>query len=311
MVRIHPVRTESIRAHHDAHHPLHRFGEQVPTVEAAAFVHHEHRRGDVDGRQGHIDHGGDPGPDRRSRSRSRSRSAGVLEEGVDDVDGHPGGEDRARLPPRAQLRERPGRLLRRASLAGGHPVQLGAGPLGDHGQELQLTVVVDGGDVLVLQLCQAGGDLVTAPGGEADQLVRHPGNLHHRPAPRGDNARLGRQPQRLANLSGHELVVERGGGHGVLVQGQGVDRPPLPVQPLPLHGQQQMVMEQGHPRPCLVVAEARGDQTAGRPHPVDAVLAVPDHRSLVLDPLVALVAKAQRAATTGTRTRAVRMLLLL
>nr|WP_167455395.1 hypothetical protein [Streptomyces qaidamensis] len=32
-------------------------------------------------------------------------------------------------------------------------------------------------------------------------------------------------------------------------------------------------------------AEARGDQTAGRPHPVDAVLAVPDHRHLVLDPL--------------------------
>ncbi|MDX3697848.1 hypothetical protein PV726_48380 [Streptomyces europaeiscabiei] len=33
------------------------------------------------------------------------------------------------------------------------------------------------------------------------------------------------------------------------------------------------------------MAEARGDQTAGRPHPVDAVLAVPDHRHLVLDPL--------------------------
>ncbi|GAA3914383.1 hypothetical protein GCM10023084_77570 [Streptomyces lacrimifluminis] len=152
------------------------FGEQVPAVEAATFVHHEHRRGDVDGRQGDVDHGGDPGPDRGSRG------TGVLEEGVDDVDGHPGGEDRARLPPRAQLRERLGLLLGRAGLAGGHLVQLGAGPFGDHGQELQLAVVVDGGDVLVLKLCQAGGDLVAAPGGPADQLVRHPGNLHHRPA---------------------------------------------------------------------------------------------------------------------------------
>lgn len=112
------------------------FGEQVPAVEAAAFVHHEHRRGDVDGRQGDIDHSGDPGPYRGSRG------AGVLEEGVDDVDGHPGGEDRARLPPRSQLGQRPGRLLPRASLARGHLVQLGAGPLRDHGQELQLTVVV-------------------------------------------------------------------------------------------------------------------------------------------------------------------------
>nr|WP_237276968.1 hypothetical protein [Streptomyces caniscabiei] len=160
-----------------------------------------------------------------------------------------------------------------------------AGPFGDHGQELQLTVVVDGGDVLVLQVLEAGGDLVAAPCGPADQLVRNPGNLHHGPTPGSDGARLGRQPQRLADLRGHDLVVERGGGHGVLVQGQGVDRAPLPVQTLPLHGQKQMIMEQGHPRPRLVVTEARGDQTAGRPHPVDAVLAVPDHRHLVLNPL--------------------------
>ncbi len=140
-------------------------------------------------------------------------------------------------------------------------VQLGAGPFGDHGQELRFTVVVDGGDVLVLQLGQAGGDLVAAPGGPADQLVRHPGNLHHGPSPRGDGARLGRRPQRLADLSGHELVVERGGGHGVLVQGRGVYRAPLPVQALPLHGQQQMVMEQRSPRPCLVVAEAGGGRS--------------------------------------------------
>ncbi|MGW2102677.1 hypothetical protein ACWCPX_34305 [Streptomyces olivaceoviridis] len=71
------------------------FGKQVPAVEAAAVVHHEHGRGDVDGRQGDVDHGCDPGPDRGCRS------AGVVEEGVDDGDGHPGGEDRARLPPRA------------------------------------------------------------------------------------------------------------------------------------------------------------------------------------------------------------------
>lgn len=254
------------------------FGEQVPTVEAPALVHHEHCRGDVDGRQGDVDHSGDPGPNRRSRG------TGVLEEGGNDVGSDTRGEDRARLPPRAQLRERPGRLLGRAGLAGGDLVQLGAGAFGDHGQEPRLAVV-DGGDVLVLQLCQAGGDLVATPGGPADQLVRHPGDLHHRPTPRGDDARLGRQPQRLADLRGHELVVERGCGHGVLVQGQGVDRAPPPVQALPLHGQQHMVMEQRPARAGLVVAEAGGDQTAGRPHPVDAVLAVPDHRDLVLDPL--------------------------
>nr|WP_244941955.1 hypothetical protein [Streptomyces rubrogriseus] len=186
------------------------FGEEVAAVEAAA-VHHEHGRGDVDGRQGDVDHGGDPSPDRDGCG------AGVLEEGVDDVGGDTGGEDRARLPPRAQLREQPGRLLGRAGLAGGDGVQLGAGPLGDHGQEQRLAVVVDGGDVLVLQLGQAGGDLVAAPGGPADQLVRHPGDLHHGAASRGDGARLGRQPQRLADLGGDQLVVERGGRDRVLV----------------------------------------------------------------------------------------------
>ncbi|GHA75684.1 hypothetical protein GCM10010345_92350 [Streptomyces canarius] len=34
------------------------FGKQVPAVEVAAAVHHEHCRGDVDGRQGDVDHGG-------------------------------------------------------------------------------------------------------------------------------------------------------------------------------------------------------------------------------------------------------------
>ncbi|GHF34945.1 hypothetical protein GCM10017776_61720 [Streptomyces griseoluteus] len=55
----------------------------MPVVEAAAFVHHEHRRGDVDSRQGEVDHGGDPGPDHRRRG------AGVLEEGVEPA-GRPG-----------------------------------------------------------------------------------------------------------------------------------------------------------------------------------------------------------------------------
>ncbi len=34
-----------------------------------------------------------------------------------------------------------------------------------------------------------------------------------------------------------------------------------------------------------MVAEAGGDQTAGRPHLIDAVRAEPDHRDVVLDPL--------------------------
>ncbi|MCZ1000851.1 hypothetical protein O1M63_26855 [Streptomyces mirabilis] len=71
--------------------------------------------------------------------------------------------DRARLPPRAQLRERPGLLLGRAGHLRRDPVQLGAGLLGDLGRELQVAVVIDGGDVLVLQVCQAGGYLVAAP----------------------------------------------------------------------------------------------------------------------------------------------------
>ncbi|MFJ7063721.1 transposase [Streptomyces microflavus] len=41
-----------------------------------------------------------------------------------------------------------------------------SGPLGDQGQEPRLAVVDDGGDVLVLQLGQAGSDLVAAPGGQ-------------------------------------------------------------------------------------------------------------------------------------------------
>nr|WP_244941954.1 hypothetical protein [Streptomyces rubrogriseus] len=44
-------------------------------------------------------------------------------------------------------------------------------------------------------------------------------------------------------------------------------------------------MKQGSPGTRLVVAEAGGYQTTGRPHPVNAVLAVPDHGDLVLDPL--------------------------
>ncbi|WP_306324786.1 hypothetical protein [Streptomyces venezuelae] len=38
------------------------FSEQMPTVETAALVHHEHRRGDVDGRQGDVNHGRERGP---------------------------------------------------------------------------------------------------------------------------------------------------------------------------------------------------------------------------------------------------------
>ncbi|MEF3117630.1 hypothetical protein [Streptomyces chrestomyceticus] len=79
------------------------FGEQVPAVEPAATVHHEHRRGDVDRRQGDVHHRGDPGPD------GDGRSASALEERVHQVGTEV--QDGARLPRGAQLRERPGLLL--------------------------------------------------------------------------------------------------------------------------------------------------------------------------------------------------------
>ncbi|GGZ17625.1 hypothetical protein GCM10010300_71970 [Streptomyces olivaceoviridis] len=43
-------------------------------MEAASLVHHEHRRGDVDGRRGDVDHGGDPGPIRRTHRLARRRA---------------------------------------------------------------------------------------------------------------------------------------------------------------------------------------------------------------------------------------------
>ncbi|TQK86887.1 hypothetical protein FB563_7044 [Streptomyces puniciscabiei] len=61
------------------------FGEQVPTVEPAAAVHHGHSRGDVDGRQGDIDHGGDPARIAAAAARAYSRlgcSSGVLTSAV-------------------------------------------------------------------------------------------------------------------------------------------------------------------------------------------------------------------------------------
>lgn len=36
----------------------------LPAAEAPVAVHHEHDRGDVDGRQGHVNHGDDSGPNR-------------------------------------------------------------------------------------------------------------------------------------------------------------------------------------------------------------------------------------------------------
>lgn len=146
-----------------------------------------------------------------------------------DLSSTPKIQDRARLPPRAQLRERAGLLLGRPGLVGGHPHQFHPGPLGDRGQVLQLAVVVDGGDVLVLQLGEAGGDLPAALRGPADQLVRHPSNLHDGSSARGNGTRLGREPQFLTDLSGHDFVVERGRGDRVLEQDLGMDRPCRPA----------------------------------------------------------------------------------
>ncbi|MFE9299400.1 hypothetical protein [Streptomyces niveus] len=54
------------------------FGEQVPGVEPAAAVHHEHHRGDVHRRQRNVDHGRNLGPGSRA-------AAGALEERVDEI----------------------------------------------------------------------------------------------------------------------------------------------------------------------------------------------------------------------------------
>ncbi|MFC8016319.1 hypothetical protein [Streptomyces cinereoruber] len=47
-------------------------------MEAPAVVHHEHGRGDVDGRQGDVDQGGDPG-------HRHGCTAGVVEAGPEPV----------------------------------------------------------------------------------------------------------------------------------------------------------------------------------------------------------------------------------
>lgn len=75
------------------------FGTQVPTVEPATAVHHEHARGDVDGRHGDIDHRGNTGNTPASAGRTR-RCGGTLRhwsehpriggEDVDDVAAGPG-----------------------------------------------------------------------------------------------------------------------------------------------------------------------------------------------------------------------------
>ncbi|MDJ0347376.1 hypothetical protein QMK19_40075 [Streptomyces sp. H10-C2] len=86
--------------------------------------------------------------------------------------------------------------------------------------------------------------------------------------------------------------MPRGRGNGVLEQGLGVDRPPCAIQALALHRQQQMVVQQRHPRPGLVVTEACGNQTARRPDPVHPVFAEPDDRHVILDPLQHLLDRA-------------------
>ncbi|MFJ2565759.1 hypothetical protein ACIO02_22855 [Streptomyces sp. NPDC087568] len=48
---------------------LESFGEQVPAVEATAVVHHEHRRGDVDGRQSDSTTAATSAPDRARPAR--------------------------------------------------------------------------------------------------------------------------------------------------------------------------------------------------------------------------------------------------
>ncbi|WP_411138083.1 hypothetical protein [Streptomyces sp. C10] len=51
------------------------FGEQVPALEPAAAVHHEHPRGDVDGRQSDVDHRDTPGAGSLGPRRGRTQGA--------------------------------------------------------------------------------------------------------------------------------------------------------------------------------------------------------------------------------------------
>ncbi|WP_411126292.1 hypothetical protein [Streptomyces sp. x-19] len=49
------------------------FGEQGTAMEPAATVHDEHHRGDVNGRQGDVDHSRDPGRIAAAAARAYSR----------------------------------------------------------------------------------------------------------------------------------------------------------------------------------------------------------------------------------------------
>ncbi|MGW1171379.1 hypothetical protein [Streptomyces sp. NPDC002550] len=65
------------------------FGQQVPAVEPAAAAHHEHRRGDVDGRQGDVDDSGIAESTSQAHQAGSEILVGLVDELIAVWDGKP------------------------------------------------------------------------------------------------------------------------------------------------------------------------------------------------------------------------------
>jgi hypothetical protein len=175
------------------------------------------RRGDVDGRQGDVNHRPHPGQDRGRRSAGQAQQPvdQLLAEPADSI-GPPG---LPQLRQRAQDFGRPGLLSR-------PPGQAVGGPLPR--RVAVLSGVPVGQSVVVVPDLPAAGAL------PRDQLVRDTRDFHHRPQALGDLPRLPRQPQALGDLFGQQQRVQRARRHHMLEQPPRVEVPVGPHSGYPV-----------------------------------------------------------------------------
>ncbi len=133
-------------------------------------------------------------------------------------------------------------------------------------RELDARGVVGGApvalSVLVLKLLHALLDVGGARGEPLGQPRVDARDLHHRALPGGDLAELGGDVESLADLRDDGLVVELGCRDVHAVEELGVEGPPLPVGPLDLVGDDEVVVKLGVAVTGVVVAEACGDDAA-------------------------------------------------